>query len=68
VIENWPPEQQETLLLEQGKAAGFLKGSSLFNQDIAERIEFHKKCIKKNYEDSLALVRICWGVLAGESF
>lgn len=58
LIENWPPEKQEALLLEYRRAAGFVEGNPLFNQDVAERIEFHKKYIRENYKDSVELVKI----------
>lgn len=58
LIKNWPPEKQESLLLEYGKIAGFEKGSSLFDQNITERIEFHIRCIRTNYEHSIELVKM----------
>jgi hypothetical protein len=58
LIENWPPEKQAAFLVEYAIKAGFYEGSLLYNQDIIDRIKFHKKCINSNYTCSLELVNI----------
>jgi hypothetical protein len=63
LIETWPPEKQEILLLDYGRTAGFVEGSPLFDQNVADRIEFHKQCIRKNYTDSIELVNLIKGIL-----
>ena len=56
LLQKYPPNLQEALLLKFSEKAGFIEGSSLFNQDVIERIEHHKRCIKCNYEYSSQLV------------
>jgi len=63
LIQKYPPYQQEDLLLKFSQKAGFIEGSSLFNQDVIERIEHHKKCIKCNYEHSSQLVALAHKLL-----
>lgn len=63
LVETWPPERQERALLEYSERAGFKKGNPLFDQDVADRIEFHKQCIKDNYENSIELIKIMVVVL-----
>ena len=58
LIENWPPEKQERLLLEFSEIAGFQNGSSLFDQNVVERIEFHIKNIKDNYKNCINLLEL----------
>lgn len=63
LIQKYPPYQQEDLLLKFSQKAGFIEGSSLFNQDVIERIEHHKRCIKCNYEHSSQLVALAHKLL-----
>lgn len=56
LLQKYPPNLQEDLLLKFSQKAGFIEGSFLFNQDVIERIEHHKRCIKCNYEYSGQLV------------
>lgn len=58
LIKNWPPEKMEQALLDHCKIAGFIDGSFLYNQDVIDRIEFHKKCMKDNYQKSIDLVAL----------
>lgn len=58
LIKAWPPEKQERILMEYSEMAGFTHGSCLFDQDVFERIEFHKKRIKDNYKSSLNLLKL----------
>lgn len=58
LIDTWPPERQENFLLKLSQKAGFDPGSFLFDQDVSERIEFHRKYIKDNYKDILELIKI----------
>jgi hypothetical protein len=58
LIKNWPPDKQESILLEYSEMAGFKNGSCLFDQNVAERIEFHKKCIKDNYQNCMNLLKL----------
>jgi hypothetical protein len=58
LIKNWPPEKQERILLEYSEMAGFKDGSCLFNQDVFERIEFHKKSIQDNYHNCVNLLKL----------
>lgn len=58
LINNWPPEKQEQLLLEYSEKGGFTKGSALWDQNIIDRIEFHKKYMDDNYQNCVKLVEI----------
>jgi len=58
LIKIWPPEKQERILLEYSEIAGFTNGSCLFNQDVFERIEFHKKSIQDNYQNCVKLLAL----------
>lgn len=58
LIKNWPPEKQECILLEYSEMAGFKDGSCLLDQDVAERIEFHKKNINDNYQHCINLLKL----------
>lgn len=57
LIKTWPPEKQERFLLEYSKIAGFTNGF-LFNQNVFERIEFHKRIIKDNYKNCVTLLKL----------
>jgi hypothetical protein len=58
LINNWHPEKQERILLEYSEEAGFKNGGRLFDQNVAERIEFHKMNIKNNYQNSIDLLKL----------
>lgn len=58
LIENWPPEKQHQILLELSERAGFKNGSSLLDQDVVDRIEFHKKNINDNYQHCIELHKL----------
>lgn len=57
LIKNWPPERQERMLLEYSEIAGFKKGNPLFDQNVADRIEFHKKNMHDNYRNCVELIK-----------
>jgi len=48
LLSLWTPESIEQLLLENAHRAGFEAGC-LWNQDLEERIDFHKRVIQSNY-------------------
>lgn len=56
LLQKYPPKLQEDLLLKFSQKAGFIENSLFFDQDVIERIEHHKRCIKCNYEYSQKLV------------
>lgn len=58
LIIHWPPERQKDLLLALAESAGFVEESMLFDQNVKDRIEFHKRCIEQNYESCVALLEI----------
>ena len=58
LLQKYPPNLQEDLLLKFSQNAGFIDGSFLFNQDVLERIEHHKRCIKCNYKYSRQLIAL----------
>lgn len=58
LVKNWPPEKQEHILLEFIEMAGFKKGTFLFDQDVSDRIEFHKRCIIENYKNCVELIKV----------
>jgi hypothetical protein len=58
LIKNWSPEKQERMLLEYSEIAGFKNGNPLFDQNVADRIEFHKKCIQDNYKNCVELIKL----------
>lgn len=58
LIKKWPPEKQERILLKYSAFAGFKKETFLFDQNVDNRIEFHKRCIQDNYRNSLELLEI----------
>jgi hypothetical protein len=60
LLKNYPPDKQVDLLLEYGKMAGFQEGLPLWNENVKERIEFHKKRIQSNYEFSQKLVPLIY--------
>ena len=60
---NWLPKKQESLLLEYCRVAGFEEGSCLLDQNVYERIDFHRKCIYENYEHSVELVKMIRKIL-----
>ena len=51
LLETWPVERLEMKLKEFANNAGFIEGSWLYDQNVAERIEFHLNCMKRNYQD-----------------
>lgn len=58
LIENWPPEEQERMLMEYSEIAGFKNERGFFDKDVAERVEFHVECMNDNYKCCVELVRI----------
>lgn len=56
LIQNFPSEVICELLDQYGKHAGFYPGSTLYTQDVQDRIAYHKKMIRQNYQDSLYLI------------
>ena len=58
LIKNWPPERQEVALLDYAQAGGFVQGSTLCDIDVIHRMEFHKRCMRENYEQSLELIKM----------
>lgn len=58
LIKNWPPEKIELSLMVFAAMAGFQKGNLLFDQDVEERIMFHKRCMRENDENCRELVKV----------
>lgn len=58
LIKSWPSEKQEGMLLEYSNIAGFKNGRPLFDQNVADRIEFHKICIQDNYKNCVELIKL----------
>lgn len=56
LINNFPPEKQEQLLLKFAELAGFEEGSHLLDENVFDRIHFHKNCIHNNYENCKKLI------------
>lgn len=56
ILETFPPEKLEGLLLDFARKAGFEDGNSLLDQDVRERMYYHKKIIQNNYEQCQQLV------------
>jgi hypothetical protein len=56
LIQNFPSEVICELLDQYAKHAGFYPGSALYTQDVQDRITYHKKMIRQNYQDTLFLI------------
>lgn len=63
LIERWPVEKQIDKLLIFAQNAGFYEGSALYNQDIIDRLNFHSKCIRNNYENSIELEKLIYKLI-----
>lgn len=57
LLARWTPEAMERLLVESATFAGFVEESALWNQDVEERILFHKDLIQSNYMFTVELVQ-----------
>lgn len=57
LVKNWPPEKQESTLKRFSEMAGFRAGCFLYDQNVVDRIEFHKRCINENYKNCLKLIK-----------
>ncbi len=66
LLKNYSSEIQESLLKKYAEMAGFQEGSSLWNEEVQERIEFHKRRIRSNVEYSKKLVSLLYQVLGRE--
>jgi hypothetical protein len=58
LLELWPPERQIEALLAYSEAGGFTLGSHLWIQNVADRIEYHKKRVRQNYENTVKLMEL----------
>lgn len=56
LLEHWPPERQIEALLAYSEAGGFIPGTHLWDQSVEERIQYHQKCIRQNYEYTMQVV------------
>ena len=56
LLERWSPERQIEALLLYSEAGGFIPGTHLWDQNVEERIERHKKRIYRNYEYATQVV------------
>ncbi len=56
LIQQYPSEVICELLDKYAKHAGFYPGSVLYTQAVQDRIQYHKKMIRQNYQDSLYLL------------
>jgi hypothetical protein len=63
LLKNYPPEIQESLLIKYAEMAGFQEGSFLWNEEVQERMDFHRRCIRSNFEYSKKLVSLLSQIL-----
>lgn len=65
LLNHWPTDAIENLLLENSRKAGFEKTSPLWNRDIEERIAFHREVIRSNHASIVELIRLLKAFLKG---
>ncbi len=58
LLNLWPLEAIENLLLENARKAGFEKSSPLWNRDVEERIIFHRAVIQSNHRSIVELIQL----------
>lgn len=58
LIQNFPPDVICERLEQYAAQAGFYQGSVLYNQEVQDRIAYHKKVIRQNYQDTLYLITL----------
>lgn len=63
LLKMYPPEKQEMLLMKYAKMAGFVENSFFWDQNLKDRIDFHIRSIKSNFEYSKKLLSLLYQVL-----